>query len=939
MAGTTHYRFQFTADSGEDWQVNFCDTTYSGSTHTTVYPDSSGFILNYEGPTEGEYTPIIPSTVTVALILDANVRALAASILAGTQSQFCIVIKKYISSAWVRQWMGPILNEGLVKPDAANGVDTMIFTATDGFGVLRDIKYDNFDINTLSRANFKGLIHNALLELMPSEAFSYQVDSLQFTTASIWYEDTMDSSVISDVNYADPIANTWVNQSAFITVDDYGVANGMTWYDILSAVLSSANLQISQSNGTFLIIQANTYSQTQTRAWHYDWQNGDYISTELIDLHNTLDRLEGCSFSYILPVKEVTTEYEYKQGIYGNNLLPVNVDEGADYSMGVSEQGSEISFAGSIELKFTSDTESNGEFIAVYRFAITCGTYHLLKNSSNALYWSASGGYIYLRDTGSVFSTVVGTVISISNFSFKTPPLPTEGDALTYRWEFVQYESVLIPGTAIVIPGTNTTVIDDVEGTHRASINTGISMQGTQLFKAHVSNGAKSTYELENSILGDGANKYSAGALFIEKAGDIYESNVWSIYSDIGVLTMPINSLRCKEWLSIRRNTIEVFEFTGVGEPNFHKGFILDSKKYVILTMTWDCSNNKYSGTAMYINPVRTSITVDTPLTSQDQSQSSTSQGGSSGTTPTAPSLNPIDDILDWDGTKYKPYAAKQAGVSIYEFDGSAGEIPDNPDLYAINAAFNAYLFRSSLSDTVYSIMKDNYLAFTYDDFEAIEILDRFGTLFIQSANTNTGDYMPVKIGDGTNNTVIAGNGHLTFEGTATCFDSIPVTGLSMRLGGSNDPTLSAVGSTTKIFAFSGSTANEMFFIAPIPHSYKHGSDIEARIHWCPMTSPASTLNVKWGLDYQWHNHNGTFLGTDTTTSVTAATGTTGFKHLIDTFGTITGTSKEISSILICRVYRLPADAADTYTGAAGLFSVEFVYEIDSIGSNTASTK
>lgn len=939
MAGTTHYRFQFTADSGEDWQVNFCDTTYSGSTHTTVYPDSSGFILNYEGPTEGEYTPIIPSTVTVALILDANVRALAASILAGTQSQFCIVIKKYISSAWVRQWMGPILNEGLVKPDAANGVDTMIFSATDGFGVLRDVKYDNFDINTLSRANFKGLIHNALLELMPSEAFSYQVDSLQFTTASIWYEDTMDSSVITDVNYADPIANTWVNQSAFITVDDYGVANGMTWYDILSAVLSSANLQISQSNGTFLIIQANTYSQTQTRAWHYDWQNGDYISTELIDLHGTLDRLEGCSFSYILPVKDVTTEYEYKQGIYGNNLLPVNVDEGADYAMGVSEQGSEISFAGSIELKFTSDTESNGEFIAVYRFAITCGTYHLLKNSSNALYWSTSGGYIYLRDTGSVFSTVVGTVISISNFSFKTPPLPTEGDALTYRWEFVQYESVLIPGTAIVIPGTNTTVIDDVEGTHRASINTGISMEGTQLFKAHVSNGAKSTYELENSILGDGANKYSAGALFIEKAGNIYESNVWSIYSDIGVLTMPINSLRCKEWLSIRRNTIEVFEFTGVGEPNFHKGFILDSKKYVILTMTWDCSNNKYSGTAMYINPVRTSITVDAPLTSQDQSQSSTSQGGSSGTTPPAPSLNPVDDILDWDGTKYKPYTAKQAGVSIYEFDGSAGEIPDNSDFIAFNSALAATAYKAITDETIYVHIFSSLMQFVYGTFNFIFSLDRFGEARIYNIDTSTGDYMPVKIGDGTNNTVIAGNGHLTFEGTATCFDDLNIPGLAIRTAGVNEPTLSAFGSSTKIYTFSGTTMNECFFTVQLPHGYKEGSDIEPHIHWCPMTSPASTLNVRWGLDYQWQNRAAVYSATDTSILVTAATGTTGYTHIVSSFGAISGAGKTISSILVCRLYRLPADAADTYTNAAGLLSFDFHYEIDSIGSNTATTK
>lgn len=937
MAGTTHYRFQFTADSGEDWQVNFCDTTYSGSTHTTVYPDSSGFILNYEGPTEGEYTPIIPSTVTVALILDANVRALAASILAGTQSQFCIVIKKYISSAWVRQWMGPILNEGLVKPDAADGVDTMIFTATDGFGVLRDVKYDNFDIYSLSRANFKDLIHNALLELMPSEAFSYQVDSLQFTTASVWYEDTMDSSVISDVNYADPIANTWVNQSAFITVDDYGVANGMTWYDILSAILSSANLQISQSNGTFLIIQANTYSQAQTRAWHYDYQNGDYISTELIDLHGTLDRLTGCSFSYILPVKEVTTEYEYRQGIYGNNLLPYNVDEGDTVPMGLSVQGSDLTISGSMSTKVTSDTASNGEFIAVYRLSITCGN-NFATRSGSSFIWSLTPGPIQIRDFNSVFSTIVGTVESISSFTINLPPLPEEGEMMSIVWEFLHFESILIPNVPIVIPGTNTYVYDDIEGSFIARISTGSPMEGTQLFKAHVSNGAKSTYELENSILGDGANKYSAGALFIEKAGDIYESNVWSIYSDIGVLTMPINSLRCKEWLSIRRNTIEVFEFTGVGEPNFHKGFILDSKKYVILTMTWDCSNNTYSGTAMYINPVRTSITVDAPLTSQNQSQSSTSSSNS-GTTTTPPGISPVDDILDWDGTKYKPYAAKQVGVSIYEFDGSAGEIPDNSDFIAFNSALAATAYKAITEETIYVHIFSSLMQFVYDTFNFIFSLDRFGEARIYNIDTSTGDYMPVKIGDGTNNTVIAGNGHLTFEGTATCFDDLNIPGLAVRTAGVNDPTLSDFGSATKIYTFSGSTMNECFFTVQLPHGYKEGSNIEPHIHWCPITSPASTLNVRWGLDYQWQNRSAVYSATDTSVLVTAATGTTGYTHIVSSFGGISGAGKTISSILVCRLYRLPADAADTYTGAAGLLSFDFHYEIDSIGSNTATTK
>ena len=102
------------------------------------------------------------------------------------------------------------------------------------------------------------------------------------------------------------------------------------------------------------------------------------------------------------------------------------------------------------------------------------------------------------------------------------------------------------------------------------------------------------------------------------------------------------------------------------------------------------------------------------------------------------------------------------------------------------------------------------------------------------------------------------------------------------------------------------------------------------------MTSPVSTQNVLWKFEYQWQNNQGTYSGSTTTTlPATSATGTTGFKHLINSFGTISGTGKTISSILVCRLYRDAADAADTYTGEAGLLAVDIHIECDTLGSDT----
>lgn len=51
------------------------------------------------------------------------------------------------------------------------------------------------------------------------------------------------------------------------------------------------------------------------------------------------------------------------------------------------------------------------------------------------------------------------------------------------------------------------------------------------------------------------------------------------------------------------------------------------------------------------------------------------------------------------------------------------------------------------------------------------------------------------------------------------------------------------------------------------------------------------------------------------------------------------GTGKKISSILICRIWRNSSNAADTYTDDAGLLSLDFHYQIDTVGSRAQYVK
>jgi hypothetical protein len=195
------------------------------------------------------------------------------------------------------------------------------------------------------------------------------------------------------------------------------------------------------------------------------------------------------------------------------------------------------------------------------------------------------------------------------------------------------------------------------------------------------------------------------------------------------------------------------------------------------------------------------------------------------------------------------------------------------------------------------------------------------------------------QIGNDTNNTTFDIDGKLRLNGSATVWDDLQTSGLSSKKGGSNDPVFTNIAGNIWIDVFSGTATNEVFFTVQFPHRYKEGSDIEPHVHWFPITSPATTKNVVWKLEYQWQNHDGTFGATNTTITGTGATGTVGYKGIITSLGVVSGTGKGISSLMICRLYRPGGDALDTYADGAAFVSCDMHYEIDALGSDTEYAK
>lgn len=175
-------------------------------------------------------------------------------------------------------------------------------------------------------------------------------------------------------------------------------------------------------------------------------------------------------------------------------------------------------------------------------------------------------------------------------------------------------------------------------------------------------------------------------------------------------------------------------------------------------------------------------------------------------------------------------------------------------------------------------------------------------------------------------------------DNVAEVWEDLRIAALSTRTNASA-PDLITIGPSGGLLTlgFNGdATAEQCYFAIQLPHSYKQGSDIYPHVHWCPVNTNAG--NVLWQLEYSWANINGTFEAPTTIESLDAADGTA-WKHQLASFPAITGTGKTISSMIVCRLFRNPADGDDTYGSDAALLEFDIHYQIDSLGSQEETTK
>ena len=174
--------------------------------------------------------------------------------------------------------------------------------------------------------------------------------------------------------------------------------------------------------------------------------------------------------------------------------------------------------------------------------------------------------------------------------------------------------------------------------------------------------------------------------------------------------------------------------------------------------------------------------------------------------------------------------------------------------------------------------------------------------------------------------------------GGETVWDDLRFPVSNIRIPGTNPASWETLNGF-QVLGFDAQAVNDeqVFFLAQMPHGYKHGTDLHFHVHWTPETDDVAV--VRWGLEYVWANINGSFSGDTTTVYGEQSINTNAGKHILTELTTISGTDKTFSSMLMCRLFRNSSHENDTFDDFAYLLEADFHYEIDQIGTRQEYVK
>lgn len=197
-----------------------------------------------------------------------------------------------------------------------------------------------------------------------------------------------------------------------------------------------------------------------------------------------------------------------------------------------------------------------------------------------------------------------------------------------------------------------------------------------------------------------------------------------------------------------------------------------------------------------------------------------------------------------------------------------------------------------------------------------------------------------LRIGNATDYMQIDSEGRVSYAGRATEWDDSMVPAANMRTGVSS---LTFDNLTANLMAYRFDINDIAYMAVQMPHSLKVGSEIKPHLHLVNKNSIGATgYNVAFNWRYIWANIGSAFGAEQVESNVKCSfQNAAALTHKILALPDITPSASQggISSILVCSLERVAADAEPYNTNDVFTLGFDIHFERDSGGSREPTEK
>jgi len=640
--------------NGGSWWINIYDEEYGGATTYEFNVGETGFDLTWEGDINNRSTAIVPSGLSIPMLLqNSNDEDLVNDLATGYEGQFFVEVK-YGGAAPV---LGDLYWRGIVLADLTEFEDAyypqeVVITAVDDLANLQNIPY-SFSPEATGYGKLKGHIANALNKLRP---WTITADAHRYTFADyvqVRYDAT---------NYTSGLLNAELNFNRFKN-SEANPPEFVSAYDVLHNILSAMGARLywhASVNGSvdsgFIVdsLHAHQYDDDLLTGYTAN-SSGTTASTtiarEVFNLpSNDFKKASGWMRGFRNPLQRVERSFQY------GGSGPFVVDHLYDYTDANGYlDGTDVTiFTGAtihyqegtpVSLRFKVRAQNTGSTtLEAARLRITVkfnmGQYYakrFVTYVGTTGYWVPSGQLISVASfTESVASW---TTTSSDRLSFITPPFAIGEDG-DHTFEF----GIDMPGLPAdltsedcVMDFVSAVVIADGSSTTPGTIyaDSPQEVRNVQVFPTNVYDidGANVTFQATNDdttsnevlelpdvgfadlINGKG------GGLTVEVGGTRTQPSVWRTLAATGT-TGNLHTIIAREWLlgqasNIRtqRGTLFDLDTSPTELPSLLHTYTLDTIDYALHTLTFRANAREWD---VELVEMKRAGTVTTPAIAFD---------------------------------------------------------------------------------------------------------------------------------------------------------------------------------------------------------------------------------------------------------------------------------------------------------------------------------